>query len=181
MYLRCITGDRPRQWPHWLSWAEYCYNTAFHSSRTTPFNVVYGRDPPALLQYIPGARLPAVHQQLQDRDEFVLQASGSGAPGAGPAAVQGALRSQSPRCAVHSRRVGLTSFLAPAVSFTRHQRQGQAGTQVFWAIQGVGQGGRRRVSAGASRRHQAARRLPCGSTEAVPGGAALGTRGVLDF
>lgn len=32
MYLRCLTGDRPRQWLHWLPWSEYCYNTSFHSS-----------------------------------------------------------------------------------------------------------------------------------------------------
>lgn len=24
MYLRCITGDRPRAWVDWLAWAEYC-------------------------------------------------------------------------------------------------------------------------------------------------------------
>jgi hypothetical protein len=29
MYLRCLAGDRPRQWLQWLSWAEYCYNTAY--------------------------------------------------------------------------------------------------------------------------------------------------------
>jgi hypothetical protein len=27
MYLRYFTGDRPRQWLRWLSWAEYIYNT----------------------------------------------------------------------------------------------------------------------------------------------------------
>lgn len=27
MYLRCMTGDRPRQWVQWLAWAEFCYNT----------------------------------------------------------------------------------------------------------------------------------------------------------
>ena len=38
MYLRCITGDRPRAWLDWLPWAEYCYNTAFHLALcTTPF------------------------------------------------------------------------------------------------------------------------------------------------
>jgi hypothetical protein len=43
MYLRCITGDRPGAWVEWLSWAEYCYNTSFHSAlRATPFEVVYG-------------------------------------------------------------------------------------------------------------------------------------------
>jgi transposase InsO family protein len=29
MYLWCFTGDRPRQWLRWLSWAEYIYNTAY--------------------------------------------------------------------------------------------------------------------------------------------------------
>jgi hypothetical protein len=74
MYLCCITDDRPRQWLLWLLWAEYYYNTAFHSSLwTTPFNVVYERNPSVLLQYTTDARLPAVHQQLKDRDEFLLQ------------------------------------------------------------------------------------------------------------
>ena len=49
MYLRCLTGDRPRQWLRWLSWVEYYYNTSFQSSlKETPFKVVYGRDPPSL-------------------------------------------------------------------------------------------------------------------------------------
>jgi len=44
MYLRCVTGDRPRAWVDWLAWAEYCYNTSFHTAlRATPFEVVYGR------------------------------------------------------------------------------------------------------------------------------------------
>jgi hypothetical protein len=32
MYLRCFTGDRPRQWLRWLPWTEYVYNTAYQSS-----------------------------------------------------------------------------------------------------------------------------------------------------
>ena len=43
MYLRCITGDRPRAWLDWLPWAEYVYNTSYHSAlHTSPFQVVYG-------------------------------------------------------------------------------------------------------------------------------------------
>jgi hypothetical protein len=73
MYLRCLSGNRPWQWLQWLPWAEYCYNTVFHSSlKTTPFNVVYGRDPPPLFLYDFGACLPAVHHQLQEQDEFLL-------------------------------------------------------------------------------------------------------------
>lgn len=52
MYLRCMIGDRPRQWVRWLPWAEYIYNTAFHIAlKDTPFRVVYGRDPPSLRSY----------------------------------------------------------------------------------------------------------------------------------
>ncbi|XP_039851281.1 uncharacterized protein LOC120709676 [Panicum virgatum] len=43
MYLRCFTGERPRQWLLWLPWAEYTYNTAYQSSlKDTPFRIVYG-------------------------------------------------------------------------------------------------------------------------------------------
>jgi hypothetical protein len=73
MYLCCITGDRPRAWLEWLPWAEYCYNTAFHSAlRTMPYQVVYGRSPPTMLPYRPGsAQLQAVDAMLTDRDAFL--------------------------------------------------------------------------------------------------------------
>jgi hypothetical protein len=52
MYLRCLTGDRPRQRLQWLPWAEYVFNTAYQSSlRDTPLRVVYGRDPPSIRSY----------------------------------------------------------------------------------------------------------------------------------
>jgi hypothetical protein len=73
MYLRCLTGDRPRSWLQWLPWAEFCYNTSFQSAlKTTPFNVVYGREPLALLKYGAGvSSVATVDAQLRDRDEFL--------------------------------------------------------------------------------------------------------------
>jgi transposase InsO family protein len=64
MYLRCLSGDRPHQWVQWLPWAKFCYNSAYQSSlQTTPFCVIYGRDPPAIPPYTPSAvRVPAVDQ-----------------------------------------------------------------------------------------------------------------------
>ena len=75
MYLRCVTGDRPRAWVDWLSWAEYCYNTSFHTAlRTTPFEVVYGRSPPPILPYKPGtARTEAAAVLLRNRDEILAE------------------------------------------------------------------------------------------------------------
>jgi len=75
MYLRCLSGDRPRHWVRWLPWAEFCYNSSYQASlKTSPFHVVYGRDPPILRAYEQGeARLPAVEQQLLERDEFLAE------------------------------------------------------------------------------------------------------------
>jgi hypothetical protein len=42
MYLRCLTGDRPRAWLDWLPWAEYCYNSAHHSSLRTTESSLFG-------------------------------------------------------------------------------------------------------------------------------------------
>jgi len=73
MYLRCLTGDRPRQWLCWLPWAEYVYNTAYHTAlKETPFRVVYGRDPPVLRTYDSGdIRVAAVAQTMEERDAFL--------------------------------------------------------------------------------------------------------------
>lgn len=73
MYLRCFTSAHPTKWMDWLSWAEYSYNTSFHSSlKTTPFEVVYGRPPPRLLPYSPGiSKLDAVDIALRTRDQIL--------------------------------------------------------------------------------------------------------------
>jgi len=73
MYLRCFTGDRPRQWLRWLPWAEYTYNTAFQTSlRETPFKLVYGREPPTIRSYEAGdSRVAAVAKTMEEHDELL--------------------------------------------------------------------------------------------------------------
>ncbi|KAH9735938.1 hypothetical protein KPL71_017914 [Citrus sinensis] len=72
-YLRCMTGDKPKEWSKWLPLAEWWYNTSFHfSSKITPFEVVYGREPPTYTTYIPGETIVAsVDQALRDRDSMI--------------------------------------------------------------------------------------------------------------
>ncbi|XP_068644660.1 uncharacterized protein [Aristolochia californica] len=74
MYLRCFVGDRLKQWIQWPPWAEYYYNTLFHSAlHSSPFRVLYERDPPRLLFYTKGStRVDTIDEALMDRDQ-VLQ------------------------------------------------------------------------------------------------------------
>ncbi|RVW54084.1 Transposon Tf2-8 polyprotein [Vitis vinifera] len=69
-YLRCFSYNKPRRWSTWISWAEYWYNTTFHSStNTTPFRAVYGRDPPPLIRFgSDSTSVLAMDQLLQERD-----------------------------------------------------------------------------------------------------------------
>lgn len=72
-YLRCFCGTKPHDWGRWLSWAEYWHNTTWKSpTGFTPYEVVYGRSPPSLLQYIPKtARVQAVEDELYARDRTI--------------------------------------------------------------------------------------------------------------
>ncbi|KAL4201806.1 hypothetical protein AMTRI_Chr02g260530 [Amborella trichopoda] len=75
IYLKCFSSDRPKEWAHWIVWAEYHYNTSLHTTtKKTPYEVVNGRAPPTLLSYIPGiTRVESVDWELQDRDQVLKQ------------------------------------------------------------------------------------------------------------
>ena len=76
MYLCCFTSNRPRRWVEWIPWAEYCSNTSFHSSlQATPFQLVYGRYPPRLLNYLGGSTRVEVVDHALDERNAVLQAA----------------------------------------------------------------------------------------------------------
>ncbi|GMI66113.1 hypothetical protein HRI_000280600 [Hibiscus trionum] len=69
-YLRCMTGEKPREWGEWLYLAEWWYNTSFHSSiQTTPYQELYGQEPPVHIPYLVGESLVAsVDRTLQQRE-----------------------------------------------------------------------------------------------------------------
>lgn len=72
-YLRCFVHTHPKKWGSYLHWAEWHYNTAIHSSTgKTPFEVVYGKKPPSLPQYIQGtSTLEAIDSEYTNRDEML--------------------------------------------------------------------------------------------------------------
>lgn len=54
-YLRAFVHDHPQHWFKFLSLAEWCYNTSVHSGiGFSPFEVMYGKPPPALPLYSAG-------------------------------------------------------------------------------------------------------------------------------
>lgn len=81
MYLRCFTGDRPRQWLRWLPWAEFVYNTAYQSAlKETPFKLVYGCDPPSIRSYEAGeTRVAALAKSMAEPDELLADVRSLGA------------------------------------------------------------------------------------------------------
>ncbi|GJV06218.1 retrotransposable element Tf2 [Tanacetum coccineum] len=72
-YLRCMTGEQPRQWVKWLSLAEWWYNTNFHTSiHTTPYEAIYGKPPPVHIPYIGGeSKVDLVDKTLREREAAV--------------------------------------------------------------------------------------------------------------
>ncbi|XP_068667703.1 uncharacterized protein [Aristolochia californica] len=77
VYLRCFVGDSPKNWVKWQAWAEFSYNTSYHSALgTTLFKVVYDRDPPRLLSYEPGtSKVATLDQALAERDAMLNEAT----------------------------------------------------------------------------------------------------------
>lgn len=53
-YLRCFCSLKPSERQKWIPWAMFWHNTTWKSATGfTPYEIVYGRPPPTLLQYIP--------------------------------------------------------------------------------------------------------------------------------
>lgn len=74
-YLRCFVHQNPRKWEEYVPWAEYWYNTSYHESpKHSTFEIVYGRQPPQLINYPIGESPNAeVDRELQERDLMIKE------------------------------------------------------------------------------------------------------------
>ncbi|GJZ60850.1 ty3-gypsy retrotransposon protein [Tanacetum coccineum] len=73
-YLRAMVLDRPQQWVRLLSWAEFSYNTSYHSSiKMTPFQALYGFVPPSIIPYPPGSSKVATIDELLVKRNVLLR------------------------------------------------------------------------------------------------------------
>lgn len=72
-YLRCFVGGKPKSWSKWLPWAELSYNSSPHMSmKLTPFKIMYGRDPPAILKFETAQSVVnTVEETLLERDAIL--------------------------------------------------------------------------------------------------------------
>lgn len=72
-YLRCFVADSPHEWLPLLPWAECWYNTAYQTSAgMTPFQALYGREPPTLARYALGSSSnDLIEQFMLQRDEVM--------------------------------------------------------------------------------------------------------------
>ncbi|GJV87956.1 reverse transcriptase [Tanacetum coccineum] len=72
-YIRCMCGEKPKEWIKWLPLAEFWYKTNYYTStKTTPYEAVYCQTPYIHVPYIPGdSRVEEVDRTLQAREEAI--------------------------------------------------------------------------------------------------------------
>jgi hypothetical protein len=65
--------ERQNQWAQWLPLAEWWYNTSYHiAMRMTPFEEVYGQNPPSVLSYFQGvSKVHVVDQTITVREAIL--------------------------------------------------------------------------------------------------------------
>jgi hypothetical protein len=73
-YLRCFSSENKNQWAQWFPLAKWWYNTSHHTTtHMSPFEVVYGQNPPLVLSYLLGVSKVQVVDQMLTVQEAILR------------------------------------------------------------------------------------------------------------
>jgi hypothetical protein len=72
-YMRCFSYEKQHQWVQWLPLTKWWYNTSYHTTTCmTPFEVVYGQNPPSVLSYLSGtSKVQVIDQTLTVREDIL--------------------------------------------------------------------------------------------------------------
>lgn len=72
-YLRAFVHETPQHWFKFLPWAEFHYNTSVHSgSELPPFQIIFGKPPPSIPEYLAGTSQVASCDSLLSSREDVI-------------------------------------------------------------------------------------------------------------
>ena len=75
MYLHCFALEKQHQWVQWFPLAEWWYNTTYHkATKMTPYEAVYGKQPPSLTSYLLGTSKVQVVENILQNHEWTLEA-----------------------------------------------------------------------------------------------------------
>ena len=65
--IRCISGEKPKQWDLALSQVEFAYNNSVNKSTSkSPFAIIYYVPPKHALDLVPLLELPGVSQAVEN-------------------------------------------------------------------------------------------------------------------
>ncbi|GJX09473.1 ty3-gypsy retrotransposon protein [Tanacetum coccineum] len=106
-YLWAMVEDRPTHWVRFLPWAEYCYNTTYHSSiKMTPYQALYGKVP-----YPPrSSKVATVDDALIERDALLRLLKKNLLAAKNRMEVQANRRRQDVEFAVGDKRMGKVAY-----------------------------------------------------------------------
>ena len=72
--LRCLAGHKPKQWDVALPQAEFAYNRSTNrSTGRSPFQIVYGSNPPGVLDLIPIPRISRPSPKAEEMAEHLKE------------------------------------------------------------------------------------------------------------
>jgi hypothetical protein len=73
-YLRCFVTDKQNKWLQWLHLAEWWYNSTYHTSaKMTPFQALYGYQPPSWKELATNQTKVASVKDHLDESQKVVQ------------------------------------------------------------------------------------------------------------